>query len=339
MGDHTVVQLMPGRDILREHLLDADVLLVRSVTRVNRALLEGTSVKYVGTATAGVDHVAEEDLQDLGIRFQAAPGCNAQAVVEYVIATIAASGRDFSALRVGIVGCGQVGGRLYHLLKTLGCQVGCYDPFLTKDQIPNLTSLEDAMSADVVSLHTPLTYDGEYPTHHMIGEAQLDQLRQNALLISAGRGGVINEHSLLEFRSRRPDIEVALDVWEAEPIVPSDLSLACRYITPHIAGYSELAKLRGAKQVLRGISGLENLDINMPREVRQQVSATSWQDAVIAAFDPAAATRLTRRLIGDETGFDQLRKGFGSRLEFSQVAVECDSEQSSVINKLGFLTL
>lgn len=308
---------------------------MRSVTQVNRALLEGTPVRYVGTATAGIDHLCENDLQELGISFSAAPGCNALAVVEYVVAVLAASGRDFNSTQFGVVGCGQVGGRLYRLLKSLDCDVRCYDPFLSNDDIADLTSLEAVMSSDVVCLHAPLTQDGAFPTLGMIGAAELNRLPQNALLISAGRGGVIDEVSLLGFAATRGDVDIVLDVWEGEPLVNAGLSDLSLYLTPHIAGYSELAKLRGAKMILDSIPEVKNKAV-MREEVVQKLDAESWQQAVLAVFDPAAATSKTRSLVGDEIGFDQLRKEFGSRLEFSQVSVQSEGEQSSIIGKLGF---
>lgn len=339
LGGIADVHILPGRSIERSHLIHADVLLVRSVTRVDRKLLEGTAVRYVGTATSGTDHICERDLESLGIKFGAAPGSNARAVVEYVIAVLAANGRDFTSLQFGVVGCGQVGGRLYRLLKSLGCRVCCYDPFLGADEIADLTTLEVVMSSDVVSLHTPLTTDGEFPTLGMIGSEQLALLPNGALLINAGRGGVIKESELLDYSVNRRDVAIVLDVWEGEPGVNSAISNACLYLTPHIAGYSELAKLRGAQMVLESVPGAGSKKIAPRVGATKELHVSSWQEAALAVFDPVTATAQTRHLIGDGTGFDQLRKGFGSRLEFSQVSIQCEGEQSSVIRKLGFATL
>lgn len=339
LGSIAEVVLMPGRRIERNDLLDADVLLVRSVTRVDKALLEGTAVRYVGTATSGTDHICEPDMEDLGIRFAAAPGCNARAVVEYVVALLAASGREFEALQFGVVGCGQVGGRLYQLLKSLGCQTKCYDPFLILDDIADLTTLDEVMSSDVVSVHTPLTRTGQYPTFGMLSSAELDLLPEGAMLINAGRGGVIDENSLKAFSKRRRDVDIALDVWEREPVVDDSISRICRYITPHIAGYSELAKKRGAETVLGPIVGTVEQDISSNAEVSRQIEALSWQDAVLSVFDPVFATEQTREVVEDKLGFDQLRKGFGNRLEFSQVSVQTSGESASIVGKLGFAAL
>lgn len=312
------------------------MLLVRSVTPVNSELLKGTPVKYVGTATSGTDHICQKDLQELGIQFKSAPGCNARSVVEYVIAVLVASGRDFNAQQYGIVGCGQVGGRLYRLLKSLGCNVRCFDPFLDKDDISDLTTLEEVMSSEVVCLHAPLTNDGAFPTRGMVAADELTRLPQDALLISAGRGGVIDETSLLDFSAKRTDVDIVLDVWEGEPLVRSDLSDACLYMTPHIAGYSELAKLRGAQMILKPLSGANTEEANFESRVVRGLEVGSWQQAVLALFDPRQATSRTRSLIGDKAGFDQLRKSFGSRLEFSQVSVQNGGKQTSVTGKLGF---
>jgi erythronate-4-phosphate dehydrogenase len=330
------VRSLPGRSICRDDLLSADVLLVRSVTRVDRSLLEGTPVRYVGTATAGADHVNQADLRELGITFRSAPGCNAQTVVEYVFAVLAATGRDFASKRFGIVGCGQVGGRLYRLLRSLGCEVACFDPFLDTRTIPHLTTLDQVLQADVISLHTPLTRTGQFPTQGMIGADQLAQMPTDALLINAGRGGVIDERALVAHIEKGTGMDLVLDVWESEPLVPEQLFGCCRLMTPHIAGYSELAKLRGAQAIISEIPGVSLKGQSAVPTIARELVVNSWQEAILAVFDPQQATEKLSQLVGTSDGFDQLRKGFGSRLEFSQVGVKLKGDSPSIVGKLGF---
>lgn len=223
-GDIGEIRRVSGRSMSNEDVRDADIVLVRSVTRVNRELLEGSRVRFVGTTTIGTDHVDLDWLEAAGIRFSAAPGCNANSVAEYVLSVLSLHAErrglaDWSQLSVGIVGVGNVGGELAHKLERLGFDVRLCDPPRAdrEEDDQEFVSLEEAMKCDVVSLHTPLTREGDHPTLHMIGHRELEALGANQLLINAGRGEVIDSSALLARLDQGNAPTVALDVWEQEP--------------------------------------------------------------------------------------------------------------------------
>lgn len=237
----------PGRPFERALLKQADVLLVRSVTAVDGALLEGTPVRFVGSATIGTDHVALDDLRQRGIHFAHAPGCNAMAVAEYVLqAVLSWPPRALAELSVGVVGLGNVGRRVAGLMQALGAQVLAHDPWLT--QAPpgvRLVSLEQALAADVVTLHVPLVDSGPHPTRHLLNGARLAALGPRRLLINTSRGAVVDNAALLALLQTGQAPVTVLDVWENEPLVPPELLALTVNGSPHVAGYSVEGKTRG----------------------------------------------------------------------------------------------
>jgi erythronate-4-phosphate dehydrogenase len=253
-SDFVELSLMDGRNISRSDLLDADALLVRSITRVNQELLQGSRVSFVGTATSGVDHVDIPWLQDQGIQFADAAGANANAVAEYVIAVLAAliEEKNFDPwqAKVAVVGVGQVGSALVRRLKLMGIDcVGC-DPLRQDISDLEYINLEQALKADVICLHTPLTIGGEFSSYHMIGAAQFEHMQKSAVLINAGRGEVIDTPALITHLEKNPDFIAVLDVWENEPQPSAGLLQAVDILTPHIAGYSLEAKLTATQRVV-----------------------------------------------------------------------------------------
>ncbi|MCH8497559.1 MAG: 4-phosphoerythronate dehydrogenase [Marinobacter sp.] len=258
-GDLGRLTRLPGRALTPAQLRDADLLLVRSVTPVTADLLATAPVRFVGTATIGTDHVDTAWLQQQGITFASAPGCNAVSVVEYVLAVLSLYGgqrglADWRGLSVGIVGAGNVGGRLAQRLRAIGVTAKCCDPpRATQTGEAGFVSLEEALACDVISLHTPLTVTGPHATHHMLGEAELAALGNHQLLINSGRGAVVDNRAL-SARLRQPDAPwVALDVWEQEPAIDSELLGQVWLGTPHIAGYSLEGKSRGTAMLYEAV--------------------------------------------------------------------------------------
>lgn len=249
---------LSGRNMSAESVRDADILLVRSVTQVNSELLkENTALQYVGTATIGTDHIDLEYLNKAGIGFSSAPGCNAQAVVNYVLSALCVLTENrqqpLTDLTVAIVGVGNVGFKLRQQLEALGIKVLAVDPFKTEAEVGKLVELKHALPADVVCLHTPLTHRGEHPTQHLIGAAELAQMQPNACLLNAGRGPVVNNQALLEHLENNPNFVCILDVWETEPEPALELLDKCLLATPHIAGYSLDGKMRGTEMIYQGL--------------------------------------------------------------------------------------
>lgn len=252
-----------GRPLPAAALVGADALMVRSVTTVNQALLAGQRVRFVGTATAGTDHVDTAWLAQAGIGFSAAPGCNAIAVVEYVFsALMLLAERDGFALRdktVGIVGVGNVGSRLQRRLTALGIRtLLCDPPRADRGDDEQFHSLADLQrEADIITFHTPLNKSGPYRTLHLADADFLRGLPPGRILINAGRGAVVDNAALLQALEAGQDLRVVLDVWEPEPMLSLPLLARVDIATPHIAGYS----LEGKRAVL-------------PRYLR--LSAPSW---------------------------------------------------------------
>lgn len=255
-----VVRPLPADLITPATLRTCDVLLVRSVTRVDAALLEGSRVQFVGSATSGVDHVDLAYLQAKGIAFAHAPGANAASVVEYVLAALLELAvRKEVSLRgrvAGIVGCGRIGGRLARRLAVLGMEVLCCDPPLAEQTgRTDLVSLETILAeADIITLHVPLTRSGPYPTYHLIDAKALARMRATTWLLNTARGAVVDGQALLAARQRGFPEAVVLDVWEGEPAPDPVLIEQVDIATPHIAGHSYDGKVRGTLMLAEALA-------------------------------------------------------------------------------------
>lgn len=352
------VVAVPGRPLPVAELVDAQGLMVRSVTQVNEALLTGTPVKFVGTATAGTDHVDEAGLQRAGVAFSAAPGCNAIAVVEYVFsALLLLAERDGFQLRdrtVGIVGVGNVGGRLQKRLEAWGIRTLLCDPpradrgdegeFLSLDAV--------AAQADILTFHTPLFKEGPYRSWHLADAALLVGLKPNTILINACRGAVVDNAALLEVLNMRHDLSVVLDVWEPEP----DLSLALLdkvdIATPHIAGYTLEGKARGTTQVFEAWCDFIGQPQQVPLSTLLPVPEFS-EVTLNGPLDQPTLKRLAhlvydvrrddaplRKVAAKPGEFDRLRKQYQERREWSSLQVNCDDAATAgMLNQLGFNAL
>lgn len=236
-----------GRALDRAQLVGVDALLVRSVTKVNKSLLAGTDVRFVGTATSGVDHIDRDYLQGEGIGFAHAPGSNANSVVEYVLAAIAASGDRLEQLLnggcVGIIGYGVIGKAVASRFAALNIRYKVYDPWLDPATIACPATLEAVLACDVVTLHAELTREQPWPSYHLLDAGALAALPRTSLLINASRGSVVDNQALLSLLEQHESPQVILDVWEGEPAINHELLGQVAFATPHIAGYSLDGKL------------------------------------------------------------------------------------------------
>ncbi|MBC6428416.1 MAG: 4-phosphoerythronate dehydrogenase [Cellvibrionales bacterium] len=326
-GSHAGLTRFSGRELCPQDLCGADALIVRSTTQVDSALLAEHCPAFVGSCTSGLEHLDTDWLEAAGVAWAHAPGCNAQSVVEYVLCVLAALEVDLATLAgvtIGIIGCGQVGGRLRECVRRLGAQVRVYDPFLNRDQIPELGSLEWVCGADILCLHTPLTRSGPFPTAKMFGREQLERLPPNAILLNAGRGGVIDEAQLLAFMRQRPDLRVALDVWADEPLINTELLGRAQIATPHIAGYSLEGKRRGTLQVYRAFCrhfGFAPTELPELPPVAMEPVPDSLPALLRRVYDPLIDTRNLRQQCGGASNadrgraFDALRRGRVERRE------------------------
>ncbi|MDP4789375.1 MAG: 4-phosphoerythronate dehydrogenase [Haliea sp.] len=359
-GHFGELRVVEGRTIAADDLRATDVLLVRSVTRVDEALLRGSPVQFVGTATAGLDHVDVPWLTKAGIEFAAAPGANANSVVEYVLAAMAAQAGVLERLlaggRVGIVGYGHVGRLLRERLGALGIASLQYDPWLAEQLLPEPAQLADILACDVVSLHTSLTHTPPWPSHHLLGARELSALQGTTLLINASRGPVIDGAALLARLSAADAPRCVLDVWEFEPSVTPALLERVVLGTPHIAGYSVDAKVAATRQLAQALQQ----SLQQAPEQGPQIDAESAQqpgrlqpsqlppalrvgelrDTALlrylctARYDiHADDRRLREAVLGAEEddarrAFDRLRKNYPLRRELagSPVETECEAQ-------------
>ena len=244
------VTLLPGRAMTREALREAHALIVRSVTKVEATLLADTTVQFVGTATTGVEHIDREYLAARDIGFAAAPGCNANAVAEYVLTallvTAHAKGLVLDGKTLGIIGVGRIGSLVAAKAPALGLQTLLHDPPLaraTGDR--RYRPLSEIFRADFVTLHVPLTLDGPDATFHLIGTDELAHMATSSILINTARGEVVDNAALLEALTGRTVGGAVMDVWEREPSINWDLLNHVTLGTPHVAGYSSDAKING----------------------------------------------------------------------------------------------
>lgn len=338
------IRRLPGRGIDAAAVADADLLLVRSVTQVDRALLQGSKIKFVGTCTIGTDHLDLDYFQQTGITWASAPGCNARGVVDYVLGSLLVlaeqQGVDLASRTYGVVGAGQVGSRLIKVMRGLGWRVLVCDPPRQAAEGGDFVSLQQVLDeCDVISLHTPLERLGEHATHHLFGAERLAALKPGSWLINASRGAVVDNAALRELLPRRNDLQVVLDVWEGEPQVDVVLAGLCRIATPHIAGYSLDGKLRGTAQIYQalcqhlGVTPSTELAQLMPAPWLSEISldagaAVDWALASIcrAVYDPRRDdVDLRRSLQGDSTlrraAFDGSRKRYPMRREIDGLTV------------------
>lgn len=253
------VSYMPGIDIRRQDIKNADALVVRTRTLCNASLLEQTPVRFVVTATIGTDHFDIPFLNEHGIHWMHAPGCNAGSVCQYVLAAIFEvlnqTKKPLAETTLGIVGVGHIGSRLYELVKALGIRCLLCDPPLSdQNQRNDFLPLEEILQqSDIVSLHVPLTQDGLYPTKHLISHSQIEKMASHAFLINSSRGPVVDNQAL-SFHLKEKRISGAiLDVWEEEPNINTTLLSQVMIGTPHIAGYSQDGKANATTQVVRGL--------------------------------------------------------------------------------------
>jgi erythronate-4-phosphate dehydrogenase len=355
------VELMPGREIRPRHLTACRCLITRTVTRVDAALLQGSPVEFVGTATIGTDHIDLDYLADAGIGFSNAAGCNAEGASEYVISGLFALSRrkgfDPLQMRAGIVGLGNVGSRLQQKLDALGIECLVCDPPLQQAGQPSQTFVDlDTIlrECNLISLHVPLTHSGPHPTYHLLNSARLKSLRDNCLLINAARGEVVDNQALLQLLNQRDDLHVFLDTWEHEPVVSRELLRRVDLATPHIAGYSIEGRLRGTQMVLDAAG--KHFQLSSSWHMSQQLPATAelncgptgsslefWQDLMQQHYNiwrDHDAFVAGADLDDDAFAmhFDGLRKVYPDRLEYERFRIRQvnDELRGAILTGLGF---
>ncbi len=332
-GQHGQVDRFRGRDLRPSDLRSVKALITRSVTRVDAELLSDHRPEFIGTCTAGIDHLDAETLEAHGISWAFAPGSNAQSVVDYVFAATVALRGDWLPQSAGVVGCGNIGGRLRATLCALGVRVHVHDPFLQPESLSGLTSLEEVFASELVCLHTPYTTDGQHPTSGMVDASLLQLLPRQAVLINAGRGGVVQEMALQQFLAYRPDVDVVMDVWAGEPAINADLMESVAIATPHIAGYSSEGRARATEQVYAAFCdcfGFTPVRVECTRPQATVTDDLGYVQKILAVYDPrvdsgrmrTAYHRASRVQQVSGSWFDSLRRDYPGRREIASFGIE-----------------
>ena len=297
------VRYLSPEQITPEAVRCADALFVRTRTQINKELLQGSNIRFVATATIGFDHIDQDYCREAGIHWVSCPGCNAQAVCDYVEEAISSIKSGENALTIGVVGYGHVGQLVAQMAQKRGYQVLLSDPPLGIGM-----SLEQlAPLCDVLTFHTPLTREGEYPTYHLCDANILRLCKPNTLLINAARGGVIDEQALLStLNTQRSTLNytTAIDCWEGEPNLNQELLKKVDLASFHIAGYSIQGKMNASEMCLRAFCeffSLPILSINKKAVPLQGDSEKGW------------LMRITEQLKASPEHFEQLRKQYRLR--------------------------
>jgi len=358
--------VLPDREISRDDLLDADALIVRSKTKIGRALLEGTPVKFVATATAGADHIDTTWIESHGIYWTAAPGCNANSVAEYVVAALLTLGRrhgfDLSGKTIGVVGCGNVGSRVVKKCAALGMTVLRNDPPLKASGTdPDFLPLETVLAeSDIVSLHVPFVREKPWPTERMANHHFFTHLKPGAIFINAARGSVCDYDALLHARQNFAVSRDVIDVWSPEPAFRCDVLAAADLATAHIAGHSYEGKLNGTVACYNELCNFFeipkqwNVANSLPepevphigidcigRDDEEVLHAIITQVYDIETDDRLIREAAARNDIDRARHFDSLRKNYRIRREFMNTTVTLKNAADTLKQKveaLGFKT-
>jgi erythronate-4-phosphate dehydrogenase len=351
-GDLATITRVNGRSICSEQVANADALVLRSTAKVTPTLLAGSKVQFVGTCTIGTDHLATDYMDTNNIVWRNAPGCNAAGVGDYVIACLNHAwqtlGIDPRQQTIGIVGAGNVGGRLAQRLQKAGFKLLQCDPPKTDAGHQGYVELDELLeSCQIICLHTPLTKTGAHTTENMLHQIRIKNLAKGTVLISAGRGEVVDQQALLERQQQHNDLHLFLDVWHQEPHIDKRLFDYCHCVTPHIAGHSLEGKMRGTYMIYQDLCEhfrlvashkLEDL-IPKPDVAKLQLNNTATAQEVIAAACGSVYPLMEdNERMRQGNDFDLLRKNYPVRREFSSLQLQgiTNAECAAMMDGLGF---
>ena len=350
------VLYLPGNKTTPEVVKYADAIITRTRTICNRELLEGSSVKFIASATIGYDHIDTEYCKKAGIQWTNAPGCNAESVNQYIASALCSwamrKRKDLSCLTVGIIGVGQVGSRVAKTCEILGMKVLLNDPPRErKEGSQNFVSLKTIQNeADIITLHVPLNTEGEDATFHLVNEDFLQSLKKKPVLINSCRGEVNNTEDLINAIEAGDISGYIADCWENEPGLDLELLNLAEFGTPHIAGYSKDGKANGTTMSVQAVSRFFNLGLNnwQPTGIElphastieidgsQRRSYSVMAEAILSTYDIEADDEMFRE---SPHLFEKLRGDYPVRREFNAFtikAINVEKETLEKLEKLGF---
>jgi erythronate-4-phosphate dehydrogenase len=330
-----------------------DALLIRTVHPVDHQAIQHfpPNLSFVATGSAGYDHVDRKALKDHNITFAHAPGCNAQAVAEYVLTAIiiwaTQQHRPLDQLSLGIVGMGNVGQAVEQLANQLGISTRGYDPPREQREPSfNSVSLKKVLDTDILTLHTPLTTpeESDYPTHHWFNEKRIGQ-QKFALIINAARGGIVNEAYLDQKMERQEVKNAILDVWENEPHFDCQRAASLLYSTPHIAGYSLESKRRATQMICHALYHHFGLDpVDTPIQTTREYVHFDSNEPLISMLHQVHPIKNYDHALRDlcqqpdtrAQGFARLRTGMPLRHEYQFMTLDPEIlNQYPVLKQLG----
>lgn len=355
--------VVPDRELSRDHLLDADALVIRSKTKATEELLRNTPVKFVGTATAGTDHIDASWLKRHGIYWCASPGCNANSVSEYLIAALLTLGHrhgfDLEGKTIGVVGCGNVGSRVVKKCHALGMNVLRNDPPLAAVSTdPDFLPLEHVLAeSDIITLHVPLVKHKPWPTEWMADYLFFEQLKAGAVFVNAARGSVCDYDALLAAKAGGAVSRMVLDVWSPEPAFRADVLKMADIASPHIAGHSYEGKLNGTIACYNELCNFFEIERTWdvaaslpPAEVPHvSIDCTGRNDEEVLldivrqVYSIETDDRLIREAgdahceIDRARHFDTLRKSYRTRREFHHTTVQAENASETLVRKIRAL--
>jgi erythronate-4-phosphate dehydrogenase len=350
------VVYLPSSAITRETVKDADILVIRTRTTCNEALLRDTRVGLIATATTGDDHIDKDYCAAHGVQWVNAEGCNSTAVSEYVAAAMLCAAKEkkysLGQMTLGIIGAGRIGTRVNRIAKALGMKVLLNDPPRARTEgSAAFIGLDTLVSqSDIITLHVPYTAEGPDRTVDLLDEAVLGSLKEEAVVINTSRGGVVNEKALKKKLIAQRSAGAVLDVWENEPRLDTDLLDLAFLGTPHVAGYSLQGKKNATVAAIAAIGrylGLtrERLAATLPGPEEPQTITLDSRgktdeeiigEAVAAMYDIRADDGALRSSPGD---FEKLRETYDYRKEFSQCRLALKEDRGNavkILRQIGF---
>lgn len=351
------VKYRPGSEISREDVLQADALIVRTRTRCDSRLLEGTTVKFIATATIGHDHIDKDFCDKSGIAWTNAPGCNASSVMQYMASALLTIQKEMKVQlegkTLGIIGAGHVGKLVQKLAGILGMNLIVNDPPRERQEgSQGFTGLQQLLSqSDFVTLHVPYTIEGIDKTRHLINVEAIGFMKPSAWLINTSRGEVVETQALKSALAANKIAGAVLDVWENEPEIDCGLLGEVFIGTPHIAGYSADGKANGTAMAVRALSTFFSLPLTswypelLPVPLNEEVLEKGCNEspgaflerAVLHTYNILKDNYLLRKHPAD---FERLRNNYAVRREFNAFAIQSDlltTNEKEKYRKLGFM--
>lgn len=308
-----IERMLPG-DITADSVKGFNALIARTRTKCDAALLDGSDIEFAGTATIGIDHFDLPYLASRGIEAVNAPGCNAPAVAQYVMASLLKVHGSLNGLTLGVVGVGNVGRIVVDWAKQLGMKVlQCDPPRAAAEGDGEFVGLDSiAAESDIVTIHTPHTKSGPCATHHIVGAEFLAAAKRGVTIVNAARGPIVDTPALIEALRSGQVAHAVIDTWENEPRISTELLALVDIATPHIAGYSLNGKIRAASMVASALCRHFGVDFDCSAGVPAGAATKVDEQSILSSYNPLEDDRILR---ADPSEFEALRDNYPLRAE------------------------